>query len=84
MRLVKGSKYRVAWLDAVQENEWSEDKDIDKLVAIHEKGMPQDLIFVKTTEFYNVFTTGIHQGDKSYFDLILIPKKWAKTIKAIR
>jgi len=84
MRLVRGNKYRINWLDAVQTSEWTDEKEIEKFVSIHEKGIKQDLIFVKTTQFYNVFTTGIHQGDKTYFDLILIPKKWTKTVKAIR
>lgn len=59
MRLLRGHKYGITWIDAVQENDWSEDKDIDKLVAVHEKGIKEDLIFVKPTEFYNVSDTGI-------------------------
>lgn len=30
MRLVKGLKYRVAWIDAVQTSEWTDEKEIDR------------------------------------------------------
>jgi hypothetical protein len=84
MRLLKNRKYRLVWLDAVQEASWAEDKDIDKLVQIHEKGVTQDLTFIKSSKYFNIFTSGVHGGDKSYFDLILIPKVWTKTIKLIK
>jgi len=84
MRLKRGNKYQIVWKDAFQEPTWSEDKDLKKLGDTFRKGVKQDLIFIGQDEDFRYFTSGVHQGDKSYFDVIGIPRQWVKSIREIK
>jgi hypothetical protein len=83
MKLIKGKKYNVKWIDAAGSSDWTDEEDLDKMIAQYEKGVEQDLTFIKESKKFYAFTSGKHLGDENYCDVHLIPKDWC-SIKRLR
>jgi hypothetical protein len=78
MKLIKGKQYQVWWVDAAGDAAWQTEDNIDRMIEVYEKGVQQDLYFVKESNLFYAFTSGKHLGDGHYCDVHLIPKAWSK------
>lgn len=83
MKLIKGKKYNLKWIDAAGSAEWTDEKQLDEMIALYEKGVEQELVFIKESKRFYAFTSGTHLGDGNYCDVMLIPKDWL-SIKRIK
>ena len=83
MKLIKGKKYEISWVDIVHSNEWVSFDDIDK--EIEESSRPIIILgnFIKETNDVYVFSSGLDESLKQYFDLVIIPKGVVRKIKKI-
>ena len=78
MTPIKGKRYKVTWIDAAGSAAWTDEKELDDMIAMYEKGVEQVLAFIKESKRFYPFTSGTHIGDQNYCDVMLIPKEWAK------
>lgn len=81
--MIPGKKYKIFWIDAAGDAGWNDEKDLDEYMKKMEKGVEQELIYIKESKLLYAFTTGKHLGDGNYTDIHLIPKAWCK-IKRIK
>jgi hypothetical protein len=83
MKLLKGKKYHVTWIDAAGEAGWTAEDQIDKFIKDYEQPIEQELFFVKESKQSYLFTSQTGDRNGMYCDLHLIPKAWCK-IKRIK
>ena len=74
MKLKTGNKYEITWTDISHETDWIPFSEVDKKIISAEKPMSNIAYFLKETESSYVFTTGIDNEGKQYFDLVVFPK----------
>jgi len=77
-------KYEITWIDINHSTDWIPFNDVDKKIASAETPMTNIGYFLKETQNSYVFSTGIDNEEKQYFDLIVFPKKVVQKIKLIK
>ena len=83
MKLRPNKTYEIIWVDINHTNDWIPFDDLEKKIISAEKPITNIVYFIKETHDSYVFTTGIDNEEKQYFDLIVFPKKVIKKIKLI-
>lgn len=78
MKLIKGKKYRVRWIDAFENASWTSDDELDQLIKDHTPE-EQTLYFIKQTPDLYIFTSGKIKPNSDYLDIHAIPKGFIKT-----
>lgn len=77
-------KYEITWVDINHDSSWIPFDEVDKKIASAERPMTNVAYFLKETKSSYVFSTGIDNEGKQYFDLVIFPKKVIKKIKLIK
>lgn len=74
IKLQIGKRYEIHWIDVNHSSDWIGFDKVDERVKIAEAPMVNIGYFLKATPNSFVFTTGIDNEEKQYFDLIIFPK----------
>ena len=84
MKLKPNNKYEIIWVDINHTNDWIPFDDLEKKITSAEKPITNIAYFIKETPNSYVFTTGIDNEEKQFFDLVIFPKQVIKKIKLIK
>jgi len=77
-------KYEITWQDINHDNDWIPFREVDNKIASAETPIINIGYFLTETKNSYVFSTGIDNEEKQYFDLIVFPKKVVQKIKQIK
>jgi hypothetical protein len=75
-----GEQFRIKWIDAFGDSNWTSDEDLTKLIRDFTKPADQTLYFIKPTDEFYIFTSGKPEQGKPYIDIHGIPKGWVHTM----
>lgn len=84
MKLRFGKQFRIRWIDAWGDAQWTDEEQLSKLITQFEKPADQTLYFIKQTDDFYIFTSGKPEQGKPYIDIHGIPKGWITSIKEIK
>lgn len=84
MKLKPNQKYEITWIDINHSNDWISFESIDKKIASAEKPIVNIGYFIKDTPISYVFTSGIDNEEKQFFDLVVFPKKVVIKMKLLK
>jgi hypothetical protein len=79
-----GQQFRVKWIDAFGDSQWTDEEDLKKLIDQFEKPADQTLYFIKQTDEFYIFTSGKPEAGKSYIDIHGIPRGWIERMTLIK
>ena len=79
-----GQQFRIKWIDAFGDSQWTDEADLKKLIEQFEKPADQTLYFIKQTDEFLIFTSGKPERDKPYIDIHGIPRGWIQSMKQIK
>jgi len=71
-----GEHYRIKWIDAFGDSQWTTEEDLNKLIKDFTKPADQTLYFIKQTDEFYIFTSGKPEKGKPYIDIHGIPRGW--------
>ena len=77
-------KYEIQWIDISHSNEWVDFDDINDEITKAEKPIRNIGYFITETPNSYVFSSGINDSGKQYFDLVVYPKQVIKKIRLIK
>ncbi len=84
MKLIHGKQYKIKWLDAFGDANWTDAEQLEKLIKTFETPSEQTLYFIKQTKDFYIFTSGKLKPDSPYIDIHGVPKGWAIKITLVR
>jgi len=79
-----GQQFRVKWIDAFGDSQWTDEKELDKLIADFTKPADQTLYFIKQTDEFYIFTSGKPEVGKPYIDIHGIPRGWIERMTLLK
>ena len=75
MKFLKHRLYIIKWKDIYHTSEWVGYNDVDRVIKEAEKKIINSWYFIKETPLYYIFTSGMDKNEKSYFDIVILPRK---------
>lgn len=72
--------YKIVWIDIYHDTDWLDFDKVDKSIKENSNTIESVGYFIKETDDFYVFTSGVDKTDEKYFDIVLYPKGVVKLI----